>query len=144
MQLSKALLFTTSVIGTYSEKALTMNKNRIFFYSINDLVVLSILTTICALCFSLLSSSCIFPLVSVNIHSGKGCEVHNKKQFAASVQEEYRQGDQNDTVLCQSLFQDLVYIKFGIDSTQQNNFEIAMASIKVSHMTDSWSNMLSL
>lgn len=58
-----------------------MNKNRIFFYSINDLVVLSILTTICALRFSLLSSSCIFPLVSVNIHSGKGCEVHNKKHL---------------------------------------------------------------
>lgn len=28
---NKALLFTTSVIGTYSEKALTTNKNSVFF-----------------------------------------------------------------------------------------------------------------
>lgn len=63
-KLSKAPLFTTPVIGTYSEKALTMNKNSIFFStSINYLVVLSILPTICALLFSLLSSSCIFPFL---------------------------------------------------------------------------------
>lgn len=73
-------LFTTPEIGTYSEKALTMNKNSIFpSTSVNYLVVVSILSTICALLFSLLSSSCIFPLVSVSIHSGKGCEVHNRK-----------------------------------------------------------------
>lgn len=29
-KLSKAPLFTTPVIGTYTEKALTMNKNSIF------------------------------------------------------------------------------------------------------------------
>lgn len=28
---NKALLFTTSVTGTYSEKALTTNKNSVFF-----------------------------------------------------------------------------------------------------------------
>lgn len=56
---NKALLFTTSVIGTYSEKALTTNKNSVFFPTwINYLAVLSILTTSCALFFSLLSSSC--------------------------------------------------------------------------------------
>lgn len=80
IKLSKAPLFTTPSLGTYSEKALTMNKNSIFFSTcVNYLVVLSILPTICALLFSLLSSSYIFPLVSGSIHSGKGCEVHNRK-----------------------------------------------------------------
>lgn len=56
-----------------------MNKNSIFPTSVDYSVVLSILTTVCALLFSLLSSSRIFPLVSVNTHRGKGCEVYNKK-----------------------------------------------------------------
>lgn len=121
IKLSKAPLFTTQGLALNSEKALTMNKNSIFSStSINYLVVLSILPTVCALLSSLLSSSCIFPSFGVcELHSGKGCEVHNRKTNLLCL---CRKNADKVAEMIQYYFKVffrtyyILYIKFGIGS----------------------------
>lgn len=94
-----------------------MNKNSIFS-PINYLVALNTLRTTCALLCSL-NSSCILwehlhlplPLVFVSRHSGKGCELHNRKQIGyvciGKMQKKVAE-------MTQQYLKDLLYIKFGI------------------------------